>query len=160
MNKQGFTLIETLLYAVLVGIIVSGLISFSLVMISIKVKSEIIAEINNNINNLGDIVSREIKTAQEIISPAPGESSNSLILIAPVNNTKTITAANSQVTIADAAETINLTSNEIAVSGLNFVNLGSPGQDSIRVTFTAHNQPAGSQEYIYSEQVQTAITRW
>ena len=75
MNKQGFTLVETLLYALLVGMIVSGLISFSLAMISIKAKSEIIAEINANINDLGDIISREVKTAQEIITPGPGQSS-------------------------------------------------------------------------------------
>ena len=160
MNERGFTLIETLLYAVLVGIIVSGLISFSLVMISIKVKSEIIAEINTNINNLVDIISREIKTAQEIITPGPGQSSDSLVLIAPVNNTKTITVADGLVTITDAAETLYLSSNEIAISGLNFVNLGSLDQDSIRVVFTAQNQPAGSQEYKYLEQAQLAITRW
>ena len=160
MNKQGFTLVETLLYALLVGMIVSGLISFSLAMISIKAKSEIIAEINANINDLGDIISREVKTAQEIITPGPGQSSDSLVLIAPVNNTKTITVADGLVAITDATETLYLSSDEIAVSGLNFVNLGSLGQDSIRVVFTAQNQPAGSQEYKYLEQAQLAITRW
>lgn len=58
-NKNGFTLIETMLYFVIIGIVFTVIIDFSVQVIAINMKSDIMHELRTN----SDQVTRRIDTA-------------------------------------------------------------------------------------------------
>ncbi|RLC38577.1 hypothetical protein DRH27_01955 [Candidatus Falkowbacteria bacterium] len=157
-DNKGLTLVETVIYTALIGIVISGFISYSLVIVSLKNKNYVIEEVNNSSRNVLTIVSKKVKQARAIISPAKGATSSVLIIEMSGGATSSISSINNIVKYSTSSLTQNITSGHIEISDLVFNNLSSGGEkDNIRLTFTASYKEPGSKEYMYEENLQTAV---
>lgn len=134
-NNQGFTLIELLLYVSIVGVIIASVSVFLFITLQSRVKNQAIVEVEQQGAQMMQRITHEIRNAEIIISPSPGQSSANLSL-----NTGNFN-------IADFAFP------EITASNLIFRNLSkndTPG--IIQVQFIlSYNNPENRQEYDYSK---------
>lgn len=153
---KGFTLIELLLYLGLASAMMLVLVAFFSTMLSARVKNQAIAEVEEQGAQVLDIITQDVRNADNINSPAVGAS-------AAVMSLDTVPAW-SDPTVFDLSSgairmkqgngpATALTNARVTVSGLTFQNLsrsGTPG--TIRVTFTlSHVNPNGRNEYEYSK---------
>ena len=80
-NKRGFTLIEILLYISMVSIIVLSISSFFVLIQRVKIKNQVITNVNNQGLFISGILDRTIRETSSIDEPSTGQSSNLLRLM-------------------------------------------------------------------------------
>lgn len=154
--KKGFTLIEMLLYLSILSIVVLALSSFLYLSYSSRVKATVIAEVEQQGNQIMSIINQNIRNSQSITSPAAGVSAGSITLAeysAPLSPTIFSQSVNKLQITEGATSAVDITSNRVIVSSLTFQNLSrasTPG--IIRIQFTlSHVNPSNIGEYIYSK---------
>ncbi|MFH1451450.1 MAG: prepilin-type N-terminal cleavage/methylation domain-containing protein [bacterium] len=157
--KKGFTLIETLIYIAIIGMIVSSFVIFVLSISASRTKTYAVQEVQANSRFALDLLSQRIKSAQGIISPTPGNSASILILdMADADLTFNVTAGVLSAT-EGLADSIPITSSEVDVSSLIFTNLtAAEERENIRIEMTVNYQENNSKEYDYSQSFQTAVS--
>lgn len=155
-SRNGFTLIETLLYLVIVATILGIIAAFFFLMHSIEIKSEIVNEVEYQGSYAMENILYSIRNSEGIVSPGTALSSGTLVLDAyDTNNDPTIIELeNNKIKITEGGNPSNfLTSNLVAVSGLSFQNLSyslTPG--IIKVEFTvSYINNSGRNEYDYQK---------
>jgi len=164
--KKGFTLIEMLLYLAILSVVVLALSSFLLLSYTSRVKGGVIAEVEQQGSQTMSIIAQNIRNAQSITAPIAGISSNSLTLTeftGAVSPSIFDQSGNTLRITEGAAIPINITSNRVIVSSLNFQNLSRPNTPGIvQIKFTlTHVNPDNRGEYIYSKSfTSTASLRW
>lgn len=154
-SKQGFTLIEIMLYVGIVSVIIP---IFSVAMITFlesKVKNQTIAEVEQNGAQVMSEITQAIRSADAINSPVPGDSAVSLSLVMADSgkNPTLFDLSGSDIQIKEGADSpINLSSSRVVLSGLNFSNLSrAETVGTVRVQFTlSHINPGGRNEWDYS----------
>ena len=155
-EHAGYTLIELLLYVVIISTLLTTVTFFFGMTIEARVKNQTIAEVNDQGVATMDYITQTIRNASSITTPATGGSGNSLTLVVPTGSlSPTIFNLNGttlQVKEGTAAA-IPLTNNDVQVTGLTFKNLtrsGTPG--NVQVSFTlSHVNPSGRNEYDYQK---------
>jgi len=158
-RKNGFTLIEMLLY---VGISAFLLISLSLFLsnnLNSRVKNQSILEVENQGRQIMYVITQEIRQSQEIISPNTSETGNELSLISKNDEQILFTlSGNTLEMIIDGGDPINLNNELVAISDLSFLNLtreGTPG--IIQINFTLSRFSISEKnEYNYSKEFTTS----
>jgi type II secretory pathway pseudopilin PulG len=159
MKSRGFTLIETIIYTALVGIVITGFITFALLILGLSNKNYVIGEVNANARTAINLISQKIKQAEEIVSPAQSVASSTLILQMPNERLLTISVSDNVLTLDEDGSVVYITSDEVAVTDLSFINLANVGQnDNIKITFNISYNNAGSMEYNYQQSLQTAVS--
>lgn len=154
MKKNGFTLIEIILYIGIVSFLLISIIIFLSTSLSSRIKNQTIIEVENQGKHIISIINQEIREAREIISPLPGSGSNSLNLISNNGNNLIINLNNSKVTLTiNTNEPISLNNNLVAVSDLSFFNYSQTDNTHlIQTTFTINKLSSSTrQEYIYEK---------
>lgn len=141
-TRDGFTLIELILYIALVAICLSGTIVFGWDIVFAGAKSNVQREVHSNIRLASRRIAYEIRNASAIRSV----SSNALCLASATSarNPTRIYLSNSQLRIAwgggstDCTGMTNdqaLTSNAVTVSSVTFTNHSS-GSDTFNIQFS------------------------
>jgi len=156
-NKQpGFTLIEMLLYIALSSIMLLALTQFFGLALSIRVKAQSVAEIEQQGAVVMKLMTQIIRNASAITAPTAGAASSSLTVTVPATaKSPTIfDLSNGILRVKEgASSTINLTDNRVAVSNLTFSNLsGTAERGTVRIRFTLSRINASStNEYDYTQ---------
>ncbi len=85
-HQSGYTLVELLLYMSLLGILLTGVVFFSTVVLDSRVKNQSITEVNTQGAQIMDTITQTIHNATSITAPASGISANSLTLVVPTGS--------------------------------------------------------------------------
>ncbi|MFH1839218.1 MAG: hypothetical protein ABH820_02945 [Patescibacteria group bacterium] len=164
-NKPGFTLVEFLIYIVIVAGVVSAATEIIIITLRQNAKLEAIAEVSQNTRIFTMRVDLAVRNANSVTSPAAGATSTRLNLqMASASINPTIfTIQNGRVFLKEgAAATTTLTADEVYVSGY-FYNIKPTGApDAIRTLVNVRASSSGQQiEYNFNHYVSsTAVMRY
>ena len=165
-RQRGFTLIELLLYVSIVGGLLMAISMFFATTLESRVKNQSISEVNQQGGVVMEYVTRTIRNADSITTPAAGASAASLTVAVPTGSlSPTILNLNGTVfqVKEGAATAIPLTNSKIQVSSLSFKNLtrsGTPGVVQISFVVTRTNT-SNRNEYSYQKTFTgSAALRW
>jgi len=139
-KTNGFTLIEFLLYSVIVTMIVSALVVTGVNIIESRAKVAVIEEVNHNGKMAMNMVTRHIREAKEINYPAQGEEGDYLSLEthASINNPTVFGKdPEGKLTIKrGGSEERRIISEHVALSDISFTNTTRPeGVGTVRIEF-------------------------
>jgi Tfp pilus assembly protein PilW len=145
-KQKGFTLIEFLIYSVIVSFIIGALVLTGVNIMQAKVRIDITEEVNHNGRTVLNMITNHIREAEGIIYPTSGNSGSYLSLEMPVSDfSPTIfeVNANGALTIKRKdEEASSITSETVTVSNLTFTNLSytdAPGTVKIETTIEYSN---------------------
>ena len=157
MNNNGFTLLETLIYSVLLGFVLFAVSSFGLLIAGINQRNFVMSGVHNSARVALEIISGKIKEAKSIVSPIPGNNSNQLVLENFSGSVETINLVNGVIKF-DNGQISDVTSENILISDLNFINLGNSEVDSVKFSYSAAYRKNSSVEFGYSLDLESAAT--
>lgn len=153
---KGFTLVELLLYVGMLAMLLLVMSLFLSVIFQTHIKSQTIAEVEQQGVQVMQVITQVIRNADSINSPAIGVSAASLSVstYAPANNPTLFDLSGGTLRITqDAGQAVPLTNDRVAISSLSFQNLsrtGTPG--IIRIQFIVSSVNAGSRnEYDFQK---------
>lgn len=163
MKNQGFTLVELLIYIVILATFLVVIISFLWTIIFGNIKEISFQEIQQNGRFVLTKITQETKKATGINSPLPGFTSStlSLAMAAPYLNPTVFDVVSGKLRITQGAVgPYILTSDQVTISSLQFTNLSyldSPGTIQIEMTI-GRNNPGARTEYAASINLKSSIT--
>ncbi|MEA1963122.1 MAG: type II secretion system protein [Patescibacteria group bacterium] len=157
MSNNGFTLLETLIYSALLGLILFAISSFGLLISAINQKNFAMSEVHNSARLAEETISRKIREAKSIVSPVPGNNSNQLVVENFFGSTETISLVDGIIKVNNG-QILDITSENILISGLNFINLGNSDIDSIKFSYSIAYKNNLSVEFDYGFDLESAVT--
>ena len=159
-NIRGITLVETIIYVLLFGIIMSSLVSFGLLLSALNNKNLIMREANANSRNVLIFLNTQIEYSKNIISPSPGMSSGTLLYLDQDDVQKEIKLENGSLYLLSDNNSFKFTRDNIFFSNLLFHNLSSLGnEDNIQFSFNYSSRASGTREFYYENSLRSDATR-
>src|SRR5262245_23945386 len=125
-NKTGYTLIELLLYVSIVGILLTATVMFVGSVMSARVKTQSIAEVEQQGTFIMDYISQTIRNADSITTPTAGNSAAGLTLAVPtgVLSPTVFDLSSGVVRVKEGAgSAIALSGSKVTITNLTFTNL-------------------------------------
>lgn len=165
MNK-GFTLIEVLIYMAILGLVVSGFVSFSLSISDSRNKNYVIQEVQANGRLALELISQKILSSNGVnIGSSTFDSDPGILSLSMFNGSKNPTLINLNqddgiLQITEGSDnSIYITSDEVKITNLVFTDLTSTSEKaSIRIQITIKYDNQGDNvNYEYSQSLQTAV---
>lgn len=159
---KGFTLIEFILYTVILGIILAVMAGFLWNIIFGNIKETAYQEVQQNARFALTKVTQEIKKATGINSPAnPGDSSSSIVLVMADNTSTTFDIVDNKLRITRGFPPVSsyLTSDQVKVTNLQFTNRSysdTPGTVQIVININ-HINPDNRAEYQASVSLNSTV---
>lgn len=141
-NNLGFTLVETLLYVGIFGIIIVAIVTFSKSIVASRMQSQKLLEVNDQGANALRVITFALRNAEQVNSPTPGNASTSSSLaMASGSKNPTIFSLDETSGVLNIKEGLGsataLTNNQVTVSNLIFTNYSRSGtQNAVQVSFT------------------------
>ncbi len=136
-RKQGFTMVENLLYIAIVSFLLLGLAGLAWNAIEGGTRADLAEELSYNIKFAANSIRYEFKQAEQIINPAPGETANNLTISVDGQEIAFDLNAGRLRMIADGQEPVSVTTEDVTVSDLKFRNVTQPGgTGAVKVNFT------------------------
>ncbi len=161
-KNNGFTLIEFLIYSVIVSFIIGSLVLTGVNIMQAKARIDIMEEVNYSGRTVLNTITSYIRQAEEVIYPVPGNSGDYLSLgvsISELSPTIFELDENGMLMIKRKEDPAALiTTENIRVSSLTFTNLsysGTPGTVKIEIKIEYLN-PSGRSEYDFEKTFYTA----
>jgi len=155
MRKDGFTLIEILLYVSIAGAILLSVSIFWTILLQARVKNQTMAEVESQGAFVMELITQTVRNSEVIVSPAIGASSASATLtVAAPKNPTIFDMSGGVIRITEGVSAaVSLTNSRVVASELTFQNLtGAATPGTMRVNFTlTHVNPGGKNEYDYSK---------
>ena len=155
-SQQGYTLVELLLYITLLGAMLGAVSLFVVQLLSARVKSETIAEVEQQGSRVMHLISQTIRNAQAITSPTTGSNAASATIdvVTVADDPTVFDLAGGAIRITEGAGApVALTGSTITASGLDFDNrsrASTPG--TLRIEFTLTRTTTSSRnEFDYSK---------
>lgn len=154
---QGFTLVEMVLYVSLCSIILLSLSTFMASLLDSRVRSQSIAEVNQQGFQVMYLITQTIRNGRSITYPSIGTSSSSIAIITgngAVDPTIFDTASGTIRIKEGSMSQVPLTNNRVSISGLLFQNVSSASSTEkiIRISFVLdYINLSGRGEYSYSK---------
>lgn len=162
-RPAGFTLIEVMIYVVLVSGILIGATSFAISIINNRTKSFAIQEVEQNSRFVMEKITQAVRSARKIATPAIGVTDTTLELEMSdgTRNPTIFTLNGSSLNFTEGTgPTLDLHSGNVEVSNLIFTNLSLPNGKTrnVYVSFTlSHRNPSGRQEWAFTDSFETTI---
>ena len=156
-TKEGFTLVELLLYITISGLILFSCASFLLLIQQTNVKNKVIAEVDEEGIQILEIMSQTLRNASAINAPAAGVSSAVSFSVNTQNSSNNPTVFDISGGVLritqGSGSAVNLTTNRIVASNVLFTNVSRSGTSgALRLQFTlAYQNNSGTNEYTYSK---------
>jgi len=157
-NQKGYTLIELLLYVVIIGMILVPLTLFFGMSSEARVKAQSISEVEDQGTAAMDYITQTIRNSYSITTPAAAASGASLTLVVPTTALSptvfSLSGTALQVKEGASGSNVALTSGDVQMSNLTFKNLtrsGTSGIVQVSFTLTRTNNSGGRNEFDYSK---------
>jgi type II secretory pathway pseudopilin PulG len=162
----GFTLIETLIYIAIIGIIITSFVEFSISVSNSRGKAYVASEVQSNLRISMDLIRQRIREATDVITNSSTFGSNpgflTLTMASSTLNPTTIglSADNGILGIKEGNNaTTTITSNEVFVTNLIFTNLtASTTRENIRIQMTIEYDDEGDVYYEFGQSAQSAVS--
>jgi len=155
--KKGFTLVELLLYMVILSTMLGVLTSFVVMTYKVRVKSQVVAEVEQQGSQTMDIITQAVRNSTAINLPVSQASGSTLT----INGSTTTFDMNANKIRMNDGTTYDIVSNKVVANGLLFTNVtetGGPG--SVRIQFTlTYNNISGTNEYDYAKTFYATASR-
>lgn len=155
-HPKGFTLVELLLYVALTTIMVGTISAFLFMTLQVRVKSQVISEVEQQGQQAVQRIAQVIRNATDITTPVQGASGSSVTLtVTPSGSSPTVfdlVAGTLRITEGTGSPTA-LTNDRVTASALTFSNLSrSASSHDLRIQFTltAVNS-SGRNEYDFTK---------
>lgn len=154
--KKGFTILELLLYVGILSVVIFSIAFFIQMMMSARLKSQTIAEVEQQGQQVMQKITQLIRNANAITVPSEGSSGSSLTLDTydTGKNPTVIDVASNVLRIKEGTgAAISLTSSRVSVNGFSIQNLSrasTPGTVRIQFTLT-HVNASQKNEFEYSK---------
>ncbi len=161
--QKGFTLIEALVYIALVSGILLAATSFAWNIVNTRTSAFSAQEVEQNGRFIMLKISKIMKEANQINSPAIGLSADTVSVKMDDAGTEIIMISQNGNNIEyqyNSDPVVELNSDLVEISNLQFTNLSSPSGNTrnIGVSFTlSHVDPANRQEWSYVQDYSTTI---
>ncbi|OGY92189.1 MAG: hypothetical protein A3B31_00695 [Candidatus Komeilibacteria bacterium RIFCSPLOWO2_01_FULL_53_11] len=162
-RSSGFTLIELIIYVAITTILVSLITLFLASLQEARIKSETVAEVEQQGLQVLQRMTHAIRNAQTITSPSVGSSGASLVLdvIAAAADPTVFDESGGAIRITEGAgSAVPLTNDYVTMSALTFSNrtaAGTPGLVQVIFTITRLNI-VGRNEYAYTRTFGTSVS--
>lgn len=157
MNNNGFTLLETLIYSVLLGFILFAVVSFGLLISGVNQRNFVMSEVHNSARLAQEVINKKIKEAKNIISPVSGTSSDQLVFENFSGGSEIISISDGVIKINNG-QIFNITSQNVLISDLNFINLGNSEIDSVKFSYSVAYKNNASVEFAYDLDLKSVAT--
>lgn len=160
-QAPGFTLIEIILYVAIIGMVVSSFISFSISSTNARNKTYVIQEVQANLRVVKELISREIKQASAVVSPAQGSNSIALELNIPGTSDNIIYSLDNGVLFRQLGsdDPAAVTNEEAEISSLIFYNISDNNdKDSIRYELEMNFRNHDSSFFDHSESLSATVS--
>ncbi len=142
-KQKGFTLIELLLYMGLSAMVLFVTSMFLITLLEARVKNQTIATVNQEGNQAMSIITQTLRNATAINSPTIGTDSAVLSVNTPItgNNPTVFDLSNGAIRMTEGINpSVNLTSNLVIITNLNFRNLSRPSTPgNVDITFNVEH---------------------
>ncbi len=150
-KNKGFTLIELILYVVIAGVVLLLVSIFFIALVTSRIKNETVSEVEFQGTQVVQMITQNIRNAEEVSSPIRGETSSFLVIIKEGENIAFGLDDGVIYIQEESGEPINLTNNRVLASGLLFENMGKENApESIRISFTLSRvNHTGRSEYSF-----------
>lgn len=155
-KKQGFTLIEMLLYVSISAVILMAVFLFLIILLQARLKNQTIAEVDQQGLAAAYAITQALRNADAVTSPTIGASGASLTLdvVNAANDPTIFDLSSGRLRIKEGAgAAVFLTNSQVIVSGLSFSNLSRVNTPTIvRVNFiVTYNNASGRNEFDYQK---------
>jgi type II secretory pathway pseudopilin PulG len=165
-KSGGFTLIETLIYIAIIGIVITSFVEFSISVSNSRGKAYVASEVQSNLRISMDLIKQRIREATDVVTASSTFSSDpsflTLTMASSTLNPTTIglSSDNGVLGIKEGSNaTTTITSSEVSVTNLVFTNLtASTTRENIRIQMTIEYNDEGDAYYQFSRSVQSAVS--
>ena len=166
-GRQGFSLIEVLIYIAIMAFAVVAIASFSISIANSRNKNYVVGEVQANGRGAFNIITQRILAAEGVnvglstFDTDPGILSLQMADAAKNPTIINLTADNGILQITEgASNAVSITSDEVQVTNLVFTNVTPAGRrENIRMEITIeYDNPSGDQEFEYSQSLQTSTS--
>jgi Tfp pilus assembly protein PilW len=140
--EGGLTLIELLLYVVIVGLLLLSLAGMYAEVLGSRVKSQSIAEVNQQGQQAMDTITQTIRNATAVTAPGTAASGATLMLTTPAstyNPSSFFLLGNALQVSGSTGAPIALTGPTVRISSLEFRNLTNGTNTSVQISFVVSN---------------------
>lgn len=138
-NYKGTSFIELVIYMAIAIIMIGSIASFVISNKKMGDANRVIAEVELQGADVMQIITQSIRNSESVNSPLAGSSGSSISLVTDTsgNNPTVFDLSDGKIRIKKGSNAaIELNSNQVQISNLNFQNLSDTGApDSIRVSF-------------------------
>lgn len=155
-NQKGFSLLETILYVAILVSFLTFLVAGALPFFDIRVKNEVISEVNGQAALIVAQITQEARLAHDIVSPSPAGATSTTLTLDMVNSTSIFKLEEGVI----KWDEVPLTSDRVKVTDLLFTNLSRAGTSGIiKMEFTiTYDNPGDLFQFNYINSYQTAAS--
>jgi Tfp pilus assembly protein PilW len=164
---EGFTFIEVMIYLALIGLVVTGFVSFNLSVSESRNKTFVAQEVQANVRTAMDIISQRIRAATGVNTGTSTFDSDpgvlSLVMVDSAKNPTLISLSQDNGTLQiteGVSSAVAITSTEVQVTNLVFTDLTSTSsRENIRLVLTiAYNAGGSDLEFTHSQTATTSVS--
>lgn len=161
---KGFTLVEMVLYVALCSILLLSLSTFLSFLLQSRVKSQSIAEVNQQGFQMMQFMTQAIRNGKTVTSPLDASTSTTLSVTTavPLLSPVVFSASGTSLMIQEGSgKQIKLTNSRVAVSSLVFQNISTATntEKTVKISFVlSYTSSSTKQEYVYSKLFQSSAT--
>ena len=161
--RNGFTLVEILLYVSVSSVILGGVSVFSVLLLEVRAKQSVIAEVDGQGMQLIEHLNHTLRNAEGINSPLPGASSSTLSVdVFSVPDDPTVFSLFSGVVVVTegGGGLVVLTNGRVIAGPVTFSNVSRPGTPGIiRYEFVLTSvNPSGRNSFDYEKTFRGSIS--
>ncbi len=159
--KNGFTLIETLIYTAIVSLMVISLVSFALTVGGSRDKARAIAEVQENGRVATEVLGRYIRNATSVTAPAVGGSGSvlTLTMTSPQNPVTFSVDGGALVLAQTGSATTTITGNLVSITNFVVTITTSTGaRRNVRYNFTSQFAANSDAHNSYSQSFSSAVS--
>jgi len=140
--KEGFTLVELLLFAGIISIMAGAIIGFSLVSSNVAVHNERVSEVEQNGDLILQRIIRAVETSSRIAHPLSGVTGGELLLDGGQADAEVFFSLHGErMAIAVDGEQSHLTTGDVIVDNLSFLHFGTTeAGEGVSVVFRVRNR--------------------
>lgn len=164
---KGFTLIETLIYIAIIGVVLTGFVGYSINISNSREKAYVVEEVQSNARIALELISQKIRMADSVNTGSSTFDSDPGVLSLAMD------AGSINPTIFDlntddgilrikegASSAVNITSDEVNFTNLVFTDqTGTSGRGNIKIEITVEfNTDAEGQAYSYTKSLETSVS--
>lgn len=152
--KTGYTLLEVLLYTAVSAVLLFSISTLTFSLVQSRDRTQVLTEVDETGMQIINQIAQTIRNSNSITSPTSGTNATSLTIVVDdsLKSPTIYDLSSSYIRVKEGtATTVNLNSNRILISNLNFYNYSrNSTKGSIRFQFRAtYNNTSGRTVYNY-----------